>query len=288
MRLASVAGRATILCAPDDRGEVRGIDIAQVSGGQFGPAVGALYHDWDRFCAWAADVHARDGDPVGPSTLGNPAPDPRQVFAIGLNYHSHAAEAGMDATRGIVPPTFTKFASCLADPFADLVLPSSKVDWEAELVVVIGRHANAVSRERAWSHVAGLAVGQDYSERRVQAAGPAPQFSLGKSFPGFGPIGPWLLTPDELDSPDDLEIVCEINGEQVQRGRTSAMVWPVPDLISALSAVCPLLPGDVIFTGTPAGVGAARSPQRFLRSDDVLVTRIEGIGQIRQQCRSAT
>lgn len=183
-----------------------------------------------------------------------------------------------------MPPTFTKFPTSLCGPFSPLVLPSGKVDWEVELVAVIGRHAEHVPAASAWSHVAGLAIGQDYSERDVQGAGPAPQFCLGKSFPGFGPIGPWLVTPDELDDPDDLELVCEINGEQVQKGRTSDMVWPVPDLVSVLSSVCPLRPGDVIFTGTPAGVGAARSPQRFLSPGDVVVSRIDGIGEIRQQC----
>ena len=118
----------------------------------------------------------------------------------------------------------------------------------------------------------------------MQLAGPVPQFSLAKSFPGFSPIGPWLVTPDELDNADDLELVCEINGETVQKGRTSAMVWPVPDLVSVLSGICPLLPGDVIFTGTPAGVGMARKPPRYLSPGDVVVSRISGIGAIRQEC----
>jgi 2,4-didehydro-3-deoxy-L-rhamnonate hydrolase len=287
MRLAAVAGRATMLTIPDGRGDIHGVDVARASEGRFGPDIAALYRDWETFRQWATAVDPADGDPVEASALDNPAPAPAQVFAIGLNYLDHAAEAGLNADRGIVPPTFTKFPSSLARPYSSLVLPSEKVDWEVELVAVIGQRAESVSPGDAWSHVAGLAVGQDYSEREVQLAGPAPQFSLGKSFPGFGPIGPWLVTTDELTDRDDLELVCEINGEQVQKGRTSAMVWPVPDLIAVLSSVCPLLPGDVIFTGTPAGVGAARSPQRFLASGDVVVSRIEGIGEIRQQCRVA-
>src|SRR5947209_6471438 len=125
---------------------------------------------------------------------------------------------------------------------------------DVERVAVIGRHAHRVSRQDAWEYVAGLSVGQDISERVLQLAGSPPQFSLGKSYPGFAPIGPVLVTPDEVADKDDLELGCSVNGEQVQKGRTSEMVFPVPELIARLSAVAPLLPGDVVFTGTPAGV----------------------------------
>jgi len=148
------------------------------------------------------------------------------------------------------------------------VLPPGQVDWEVELVAVIGRHGHRVSREQAWDYVAGLSVGQDISERVLQLSGAPAQFSLGKSYPGFAPIGPVVVTPDELLDKDDLELGCSINGEQVQKGRTSEMVFSVPELVSRLSAVTPLLPGDVIFTGTPAGVGLGRSPQRFLAAGD--------------------
>jgi 2,4-didehydro-3-deoxy-L-rhamnonate hydrolase len=284
VRLASVSGRATLLAVTEGSHELRGVDVARVSRDRFGPDVAGLYPEWEAFREWAAAVDPADGDPVDLAELGNPAPAPAQVFAIGLNYHDHAAEAGLQVARGLVPPTFTKFPTSLAGPFAPVALPSDKVDWEIELVAVIGRRAERVPAAEAWSYVAGLAVGQDYSERAVQMVGPAPQFSLAKSFPGFGPIGPWLVTPDELGDPDDLELVCEINGEQVQKGRTSAMVWSLPDLVSVLSGVCPLLPGDVIFTGTPSGVGMARKPPRLLSAGDVVVSRIEGIGEIRQEC----
>ncbi|WUV51313.1 fumarylacetoacetate hydrolase family protein [Nocardia vinacea] len=283
MRLASVRNRATIV-AESEAGVVLGVDVARVSNGRFGPDLPELYDDWDEFRDWAESVDAARGEPIDLAAFDNPAPRPRQVFAIGLNYLNHAAEAGLDAARDVVPPTFTKYPTSLASPFAPLTLPSEKVDWEVELVVVIGRRAERVAATDAWSYVAGVAVGQDYSERDVQMAGPVPQFSLAKSFPGFSPIGPWVVTPDELSDRDDLELVCEINGEQVQKGRTSAMVWPVADLIASLSGVCPLLPGDVIFTGTPAGVGMARSPQRFLSPGDVVVSRVEGIGEIQQEC----
>ncbi len=158
------------------------------------------------------------------------------MFAIGLNYRDHAAETGLDAPDA--PPTFTKFASCLTGPETDLVLPTDTVDWEVELVAVIGREATDVPAADAWSYVAGLTVGQDFSERTSQMAGPAPQFSLAKSFPGFGATGPWLVTPDEFADRDDLTIACEIDGETVQSGRTGQMMFPVADLIAHLSAVC--------------------------------------------------
>ena len=152
---------------------------------------------------------------------------------------------------------------------------------------MIGRRADRVSAERAWEHVAGLTVGQDFSERVVQMVGPVPQFSLGKSYPGFGPLGPCLVTPDELADRDDLSLECTVNGEQVQKGRTSQMIFPVAELIARLSAICPLLPGDVIFTGTPAGVGMARTPPRYLSPGDEVVSTIEGIGSLRNACLPA-
>jgi 2-keto-4-pentenoate hydratase/2-oxohepta-3-ene-1,7-dioic acid hydratase in catechol pathway len=130
--------------------------------------------------------------------------------------------------------------------------------------------------------VAGLCVGQDISERITQMQSSAPQFGLGKSFPGFAPMGPWLVTPEEFVNPDDLELGCSINGEEVQKGRTGDLIFSVPSLISKLSAVLPLLPGDVIFTGTPAGVGLGRTPQRFLADGEELVSHIEGIGELHQ------
>lgn len=175
-----------------------------------------------------------------------------------------------------LPPVFTKYVTSITGPVTEVALPpGGHTDWEVELVAVIGRRAEAVSEADAWSHVAGLAAGQDISERVVQLAGPAPQFSLGKSYPGFAPIGPWLVTPDEFDNPDDLELRCAINGKEVQKGRTRDLIFSVPALIAGLSAVLPLLPGDVIFTGTPAGVGLGRDPQRWLAAGDELVSTIE-------------
>lgn len=283
MRLAALDGRLHLLTADGP------VDVATASDGTYGPDPQDVYERWEAFAAWAAPRAGGDGSSVdlaaGPAEVGSPVPRPRQVFAVGLNYRDHAAEAGLEVPDS--PLVFTKFLTSLAGPYADLVLPSERVDWEVELVAVIGRTAREVAADAAWDHVAGLCVGQDYSERRVQSVGGSPQFSLGKSFPGFGPLGPWLVTPDELADRDDLRLTCTIDGESVQDGRTRDMVFGVAELVARLSAVTTLLPGDVVFTGTPAGVGIGRRPKRFLRPGEVVESGIEGLGTMRQTCVAA-
>jgi 2-keto-4-pentenoate hydratase/2-oxohepta-3-ene-1,7-dioic acid hydratase in catechol pathway len=153
-------------------------------------------------------------------------------------------------------------------------------DWEIELVVAISRHARRVSAADAMSYVAGYTVGQDLSDRVLQRKGPAPQWSLGKSRFGYGPTGPWLTTLDEFDNAHDLAIHSALAGETLQSSRTSMLIFDIPTLIEYISDVCPLLPGDLIFTGTPDGVGYARKPPRFLHPGDVLTSTIEGIGDL--------
>ena len=276
MKIANLAGRAVIV-----QGESGAIDVAGASDNRFGPDPQALFEDWQAFAEWASalqDAGAAASESFQVEELGAPAPRPRQVFAIGLNYAEHAAEAGYPPDS--MPVTFTKFPSSIVGPDTVVVLPEGHVDWEVELVVVIGREAYQVDRESAWDHVAGLTIGQDLSERITQLQGSAPQFSLGKSFPGFGPTGPWLVTPDEFADRDDLAISCSLSGEGMQSSRTSMMLYDVPELLVRLSAVCPLLPGDIIFSGTPSGIGNRRTPQRFIGPDDVLVSEIEGIGTL--------
>ncbi len=280
MRIANVAGRLNVLTAAG------GVDVAEASGGRFAADPGAAYERWDEMCAWADSVDGERAAPIDDAQLGAPSPAPRQVFAIGLNYRDHAAEAGF-SLPDTLPPTFTKWPTCLAGAHSAVRLPSDSVDWEVELVAVIGRRAERVGAEDAWEHVAGLTLGQDFSERVVQMSGPVPQFSLGKSYPAFGPIGPCLVTADELPDRDDLQLECTVNGEQVQKGRTSQMIFPVAELVARLSAICPLLPGDVIFTGTPSGVGMARTPPRFLRPGDEVVSTAEGIGSMHNLCLPA-
>jgi len=277
MRLANLKGRATLITPGG------AVDVERGSQGRFGSDPQAIFAQWAAVRAWAAGV-GHSGVPFVENDLACPVPRPAQVFGIGLNYRSHAAEAGLPVPER--PAVFTKFSTCLTGPFADVVLPSACVDWEVELVVVMGIEAYRVEARDAWRHIAGLTVGQDLSERVVQWSGGG-QFSLGKSFPGFGPMGPSLITPDELADPDDLEIGCSVNGEVMQQSRTADMVFSVPQLVAELSAILPLLPGDVIFTGTPAGVGGTRQPPRFLQPGDVLTSHIEGIGTLRNRCVAA-
>ncbi|MDQ0808539.1 2-keto-4-pentenoate hydratase/2-oxohepta-3-ene-1,7-dioic acid hydratase in catechol pathway [Streptomyces sp. B3I7] len=276
MRIANLRGRLALVV------DGKAVDVEEASGGSFSADPQAVYEHWEVFCAWAAAADLPEGVVFDPAELGSPVPAPRQTLAIGLNYRDHASESRFEVPEGL-PPVFTKFVTSISGPVTEVKLPEGgNTDWEVELVAVIGRRAEGVSEADAWSHVAGLTVGQDISERVSQLAGPVPQFSLGKSRPGFTPIGPWLVTPDEFDNPDDLELRCAINGEEVQKGRTRDLIFSLPALIAKLSAVLPLLPGDVLFTGTPAGVGLGRDPQRWLATGDELVSTIEGIGELRQ------
>jgi 2-keto-4-pentenoate hydratase/2-oxohepta-3-ene-1,7-dioic acid hydratase in catechol pathway len=262
------------------------LDVETVSNGQFLADPQAVYDHWDSFGEWAREAVARVGagdlSPVVDEQLQATVPRPRQVFAIGVNYRSHAEETGIDPPAE--PMVFTKFPSAITGPYAVIELPRGSVDFEAELVAVIGRSAYRVTEAAGWSHVAGLTIGQDLSERETQLRPPAPeQFNLGKSYPGFAPLGPCLVTPDEFVDADDLAISCCLNGEQMQKARTRELVFTIPQLVSSLSSVVHLLPGDVIFTGTPSGIGWTRDPKRLIGPDDELTTVIEGIGEMRHR-----
>jgi 2-keto-4-pentenoate hydratase/2-oxohepta-3-ene-1,7-dioic acid hydratase in catechol pathway len=274
MKIANANDRAVLVLGDEIA------DVATASGGRFGPDPMDVYDDWGAFVDFAGTVTAGTA-PLVETDLRCPVPNPRQVFAIGLNYRSHAEESGMAVPD--VPATFTKFPASLAGPFDDVEIVGGSVDWEVELVAVIGTRADRVAEAGAWGHVAGLTVGQDISDRHLQFAAGA-QFSLGKSRRGYGPMGPWVVTPDEVPDPDDLALGCAVDGEKVQDARTSDLIFGVPRLVAELSAVLPLLPGDVVFTGTPAGVGLARQPARFLAAGQTLESWIEGIGTIRNRC----
>jgi len=284
MRLANLEGRAVLVLetgAPDGTG-ARGVDLHAASDGAFGPDPAAVYERWGALREWyaaAAGTLVADLD-LDPDRLGPPSPRPPQAMGLGFNYAEHARETGFEAPTEL-PPVFPKFASSLTGPRGVVDLPEGgTTDWEVEVVAVIGRTAHRITAEQAWDHVAGLCVGQDLSERTRQFSGPAPQFGLAKSYPGFSPTGPWLVTPDELADPDDLALGCAIDGEVVQDGRTSRLLFSIPRAVAALSEVLTLLPGDVVFTGTPDGVGVGREPQRFLRSGETLRTWVEGIGEM--------
>jgi 2,4-didehydro-3-deoxy-L-rhamnonate hydrolase len=275
MRIGNIGGTPAML---DGDGWV---DLRAASQGRFADAL-SLYDSWDEFRAWARTLDALPRRPFDPTELGPPVPLPRQVFGAGLNYHSHLAEAGRPVPQ--LPQFFTKFPTCLCGPNDDIVVRTDMVDYEVELVVVLARPADNVPAAEAWHHVAGLMVGQDISARNVQRAG---QLSLGKSFRTFGPTGPWVSTLDEVTEPLDLRLSCRLNGEVMQDARTTDMVFDVAQVIAALSAVTPLLPGDLIFTGTAAGVGTFRQPPVYLRPGDLLESVIEPLGALRNRCVDA-
>lgn len=279
MRLGTLDGRAVVVTGD------RAVDVAKHSDGEFGATPQQVLVEWERFRAWAARLEATDGDEFDPARLGPPVPRPPQVFGIGMNYRDHALEAGLGLPEE--PVVFTKFPSSVTGPNAEVALPSGSVDWEVELVVVISVCGHAIDVQRAWQHVAGFMVGQDLSEREVQLRGTAPQFSMGKSYPGFAPTGPSLVTPDELADPNALEISCRIDEETLQHSNTRELIFPVPELINRLSAIVTLLPGDLIFTGTPAGIGNARDPKRFLRPGEELTSTIAGLGELHTRFRDA-
>ncbi|MEZ5229911.1 MAG: fumarylacetoacetate hydrolase family protein, partial [Acidimicrobiales bacterium] len=190
------------------------------------------------------------------------------------------AESNMEVPEQ--PLVFTKFPSCLVGPTADVELRSNGVDYEGELVVVIGEGGRDIPVERAWQHVVGVMVGQDVSDRPQQFAAKPPHFDLGKSFDTFGPTGPVVVSLDQLDDPDNLTITTWINGDQRQHDTTASLIFDVPALIAYLSRITTLVTGDLIFTGTPEGVGAAS--RRFLVDGDIITTTIDGVGTMTNRC----
>jgi 2,4-diketo-3-deoxy-L-fuconate hydrolase len=212
-------------------------------------------------------------------TLTAPIPRPGKIICVGLNYRDHAAETGKPIPTE--PVLFAKFANSVVGDDATVAIPAvvSEADWEAELGVVIGHRASRVPRDRALDYVAGYLCMNDLSARDLQRAGG--QWTRGKAIDGFLPMGPALVTADEVSDPQGLDISCRLNDEVVQQSNTREMVFDVAELISIISQTVTLEPGDCIATGTPPGVGMARTPPRFLRPGDVLVVEIEGLGALR-------
>ena len=278
-RLANIAGR-TAFQFLDDQGGEGYVDVARTAGDESlsDPMVAVA-----RF-AELHDLYARAASaPKSTGTPGVCVPNPSKVFGIGLNYTSHAAESNMELPPA--PLTFTKFPSCLVGPTDDIRLSGASVDWEVEIVVVIGTGGRNIAAADAWSHVAGLTLGQDVSDRQVQLTGKPPQFSLGKSFDTYGPIGPAVVSVDAFPNPDDIALWCDVAGERMQESRTSNLIFSVPVLVEYLSSICTLAPGDLIFTGTPDGVGMARG--RFLQAGEVVDSGADVIGTMRNVCVSS-
>ncbi len=262
----------------DAEGTIRDLsgEIADVAGAALSPKSLAKLAALD-----PASLPKVDGRPrLGPCVAGT-----GKFICIGLNFADHAAESGMPVPTE--PVVFMKATSAIVGPDDDLLIPrgSEKTDWEVELGVVIGRTAKYVSEADALDHVAGYCVAHDVSERAFQQERQG-QWTKGKSCDTFGPIGPWLVTRDEVADPQDLAMWLKVNGETMQDGSTRTMVFGVAHLVSYLSQFMSLHPGDVISTGTPPGVGMGMKPQRWLKPGDVVELGIEGLGSQRQQVRA--
>jgi 2-keto-4-pentenoate hydratase/2-oxohepta-3-ene-1,7-dioic acid hydratase in catechol pathway len=210
-----------------------------------------------------------------------PVPNPPRIFGIGVNYAEHAKESGTEMQK--VPTVFIKLSSAVIGPDENVILPkaSTKPDYEAELAVVIGKAGYQIPADKAMEHVFGYTIMNDVSARDVQKA--TSQFSLGKSFPTFAPMGPWVVSKDEIADPHALHISLTIAGQRLQNSTTGMMIFKIPALIEYISGVTPLQVGDVISTGTPEGVGMGRNPQRWLKPGEEIVIEIEGVGELRNK-----
>lgn len=274
-RLANVSGRAALV--RDDQW----FDLERVSAGALGPDPMEAVRAHDRLHdLWAGLGDTKPDGSLADAELGPPVPAPRNSYGIGLNYRSHAAESNMELPEN--PLVFTKFPSCIVGPNADVELRTVTGDYEVELVVVIGKGGRDIPAEAVWDHIAGVTIGQDISDRALQFSAKPPHFDLGKSRDTYGPIGPVLVSPDQFDDPTSIDLRCSINGEMRQDDNTSNLIFTVADLVSYLSSISTLVAGDLIFTGTPEGVGAAS--KRYLKPGDVIVSTIDGIGTMTNHC----
>jgi 2,4-didehydro-3-deoxy-L-rhamnonate hydrolase len=277
VRLANLDGRD---CAVVDG---RLVDVERASSGRLPVDPMALVGRLEELDGLDVPDDATTADAA---RLGPPVPRPSKILACALNYRGHAEESGLEIPDA--PVLFAKLPSALSGPEDDIVIPfgRDKVDWEAELVVAISRRGKDVPTAQAWDYIAGLMCGQDVSDRGEQFRS-VRQFTLAKSRDSYAPTGPWLVTPDELDDPNDLSIRCVIDGEEVQSSRTSDLIFPIAELVAFVSSWATLEPGDLIFTGTPSGVGDGRKPPRYLKPGNVVETEIEGLGTLRNACASA-
>ncbi|MFJ9567002.1 fumarylacetoacetate hydrolase family protein [Streptomyces fuscichromogenes] len=273
MKLANLAGRPVVV-----RGD-RALDIADASKGAIEPRLEVLcdlsLHDELRTLAERAED--ADWKPFEAPDLGRVA-KPYKAIGVALNYRAHAEESNLPVPDE--PSVFAKFASSVVGPYDSIVVEPQydKIDFEAELVVVMGRAGKNISTADAWSHVAGVTAGQDISDRKEQWRKPINQFTLPKSYDTFSPVGPYLVTVDEFADPDDIEVAGWVDDLEVQRGRTSDLIFSVPELIAWLSKRVTFEPGDMIFTGTPAGCGVRRTPRLYLTEGKVLRTEVTGVG----------
>jgi 2,4-diketo-3-deoxy-L-fuconate hydrolase len=275
MRLANYAGRATIVV------DGHAVDVEQASDGQLGsdPMLLSDLANHEALRAIEADATAVEWPLLDELLLLAPVPRPPKGFGVGLNYRQHAIESGRDMPTE--PHLFGKSANCVCGPFDAIVVPAglTEIDYETELVIVFGRTCKGATRDDAWSYLAGVTCGQDISDRGEQFRPPLKQFTIAKSYDTFGPIGPYLVTEDSLPDPNALALTGTVSGEVMQEANTDDLIFDVPALVVWLSRYITFQPGDLVWTGTPGGVGEARG--RFLRDGDVVETHIEGIGTMR-------
>lgn len=274
-KLANIKGRAALL------NEESFYDLEEISNGNLShDSTKALFHleELGELSKNLNDLEATGN--ISEAEFDAPVSFPKNCYAVGLNYRNHAEEVNMTIPE--VPMIFTKHTSCLVGASADVEMRSNYVDYEAELVVVIGLSGKDISKDNAWNHVAGLCVGQDISDRPAQFASTPPMFNLGKSFDTFGPMGPALVSPDSLPNKENLVIECKVNDEIRQNDNTDDLIFDVPTIISYLSEIVTLNTGDVIFTGTPGGVGVTQG--KFLKDGDIITTSIEGLGTLTNKC----
>lgn len=253
-------------------------DVGDIAGEFLGRAQMERIRAIDPKSLAKADPSHRIGSPVG--RVGN-------FIAVGLNYSDHAKETGADIPKE--PILFNKAPSCIVGPHDDVVVPrgSDKLDWEVEIAIVIGDEASYVSEADAMDHVAGFCLCHDVSERSFQIERGG-QWMKGKSAPTFGPLGPWLVTPDTLGDPQAVDLWLDVNGERMQTGSTATMIFGVRTLVSYISQFMRLMPGDVITTGTPPGVGMGMKPPVFLKPGDIVTLGGTHLGEQRQTIRAAT
>ncbi|MBK9179648.1 MAG: fumarylacetoacetate hydrolase family protein [Acidimicrobiales bacterium] len=277
MRMANVGGRASLVV------DGRVVDVERASGGELSsdPMVVTDLAVHPRLRELLAAAEPWNLPELDPTHLGPPVPRPGKIVAAALNYRSHAEESRLSIPDE--PHVFAKLTSCVAGPFDPIVVPAGRdqVDFEAEIVVVVGRTMKAVAERDVWSHLAGVTCGQDVSDRGEQFRPPARQFTLAKSYDTFGPIGPVLVSPDALDDRDDIGIVGRVDGAELQRSSSSDLIFSVPALLAWLTRFVTFHPGDLVFTGTPGGVGESRTPPVFLRPGMVVETEIPGVGVMR-------
>lgn len=284
MRFANIQGRAAFVVV-DAEGVDRSVDIESASGGRFGSAP-AVYVDLANHTALAevlAGADVASAARLDMTLLGAPVPRPPKGLGVGLNYRTHALESGRELPTE--PHLFGKTDNCVCGPFDDVVAPAGRheIDFEAEVVIAFGRTCKSATEADAWSYIAGVMCGQDISDRGEQFRPPIKQFTIAKSYDTFGPTGPFLVTPDELANRDALDLTGIVSGETMQSANTSDLIFSIPALVTWLSRYMTFGPGDLVWTGTPGGVGEARTPQRFLLDGDIVETTVSGVGTMRNR-----